>query len=94
MLARTGQLPTHGDYGFEVKWDGLRALIRTQGEFHVRSRRGWNMTPLVPEFAASVLRDYLDEHKIASRRSTGLVFGTSAERPFVPSGRPTTCTAT
>jgi ATP-dependent DNA ligase len=50
MLARSGSIPT-GDYAFELKWDGFRALISRNGDFQVRSRRGWDMTPLVPELA-------------------------------------------
>src|SRR5262249_4327127 len=53
MLARSGPIPTRGDWSFEVKWDGFRAIVSTEGEaLRVRSRRGWNMTPLVPELAA------------------------------------------
>jgi bifunctional non-homologous end joining protein LigD len=48
MLARSGAIPT-GDYAFEVKWDGFRALVSRNGDFQVRSRRGWNMTALLPE---------------------------------------------
>jgi ATP-dependent DNA ligase len=48
MLARSGAIPS-GDYSFEVKWDGFRALVSRNGDFQVRSRRGWNMTPLLPE---------------------------------------------
>ena len=33
---------------------------------------------------AGVLRDHLLEHKLASRRDTGLVFGRTATLPFVP----------
>jgi bifunctional non-homologous end joining protein LigD len=33
-----------GDYAFEVKWDGFRAIVSTEGALRVRSRRGWNMT--------------------------------------------------
>jgi bifunctional non-homologous end joining protein LigD len=50
MLARSGSIPT-GGYSFEVKWDGFRALVSRNGEFQVRSRRGWNMTALLPELA-------------------------------------------
>ena len=50
MLTRSGEIPT-GDYAFEVKWDGFRALVGRNGDFRVRSRRGWNMTPLLPELA-------------------------------------------
>jgi bifunctional non-homologous end joining protein LigD len=53
MLARSGQLPTRGDWAYEVKWDGFRAIVSTEGEaLRVRSRRGWDMTDLVPELAA------------------------------------------
>jgi bifunctional non-homologous end joining protein LigD len=48
MLARSGAIPT-GGYAFEVKWDGFRALVNRNGDFQVRSRRGWNMTSLLPE---------------------------------------------
>jgi bifunctional non-homologous end joining protein LigD len=49
MLARSGPIPS-GDYAFEVKWDGFRALLkRDHDEFHVLSRRCWEMTSLLPE---------------------------------------------
>jgi bifunctional non-homologous end joining protein LigD len=51
MLARSGPIPARGQWAFEVKWDGFRALVRTNGEFQVRSRRGWDITELVPELA-------------------------------------------
>lgn len=44
MLARSGPLPTLGDWSYEVKWDGFRAIVSTEGPLRVRSRRGWNMT--------------------------------------------------
>jgi ATP-dependent DNA ligase len=31
MLARSGRLPTSGDFAYEVKWDGLRAIVSTEG---------------------------------------------------------------
>jgi ATP-dependent DNA ligase len=43
MLARSGRLPTSGDYAYEVKWDGFRAIVSTEGTLRVRSRRGWDM---------------------------------------------------
>jgi bifunctional non-homologous end joining protein LigD len=52
MLARSGPLPTRGRWAFEVKWDGVRALVRTGDDYRVRSRRGWDMTELVPELEA------------------------------------------
>ena len=41
MLSRTGAMPTGGDWSFEVKWDGFRALVSTDDRLRVRSRRGW-----------------------------------------------------
>jgi bifunctional non-homologous end joining protein LigD len=34
---------------FELKWDGFRALVSTEDGLAVRSRRGRNMTPVLPE---------------------------------------------
>jgi bifunctional non-homologous end joining protein LigD len=47
MLARSGRMPASGDYAYEVKWDGFRAIVSTEGTLRVRSRRGWDMTPYV-----------------------------------------------
>src|SRR5947207_2749291 len=47
MLARSGQIPTRGQWAFEFKWDGFRAVVRTGDDFRVRSRRGWDMTALL-----------------------------------------------
>ena len=49
MLLRSGRLPTSGDYAYKPKWDGFRALVSRNGHLHVRSRRGGDMTSLVPE---------------------------------------------
>jgi ATP-dependent DNA ligase len=43
MLARPGKLPIRGEWAYEVKWDGFRAIASTEGPLRVRSRRGWNM---------------------------------------------------
>ena len=50
MLARPDRLP-YGDYAYEVKWDGFRALVSTERGLEVRSRRGWDMSERVPELA-------------------------------------------
>ena len=47
MLARSARLPTSGDFAYEVKWDGFRAVVSTEGLLRVRSRRGWDMTERV-----------------------------------------------
>jgi bifunctional non-homologous end joining protein LigD len=65
MLARSGSIPT-GDYAFEVKWDGFRALVSRNGDFQVRSRRGWNMTALLPELADLPAEAILDGEIVAS----------------------------
>jgi bifunctional non-homologous end joining protein LigD len=65
MLARSGRLPTDGGYGFELKWDGFRALVRTGDEFRVRSRRGWNMTELLPELRDLPVDAVLDGEIVA-----------------------------
>jgi bifunctional non-homologous end joining protein LigD len=51
MLARSGKLPTRGEWAYEVKWDGFRAIVSTEGPLRVRSCRGLDMTPLVLEFS-------------------------------------------
>jgi bifunctional non-homologous end joining protein LigD len=50
MLAKPDRLP-RGDYSYEVKWDGFRALVATEDGVQVRSRSGWVMTDRVPELA-------------------------------------------
>jgi bifunctional non-homologous end joining protein LigD len=49
MLARTGPLPSGSGWSSELKWDGFRAIVSTEGGLRVRSRRGWDMTPCLPE---------------------------------------------
>jgi bifunctional non-homologous end joining protein LigD len=49
MLARPGPLPPGSGWSFELKWDGFRAIVSTEDGLRVRSRRGWNMTPVLPE---------------------------------------------
>jgi bifunctional non-homologous end joining protein LigD len=65
MLARSG-LPTRGDWSFEVKWDGFRAIVSTEGApLRIRSRRGWNMTDLVPELSALPVTATIDDELVA-----------------------------
>jgi ATP-dependent DNA ligase len=35
------------DWAYELKWDGFRAIVSTEDGLRVRSRRGWNMTPVL-----------------------------------------------
>jgi bifunctional non-homologous end joining protein LigD len=66
MLARSGSIPTRGDWSFEVKWDGLRAIVSTEGSpLRVRSRRGWDMTDLVPALSALPVSATFDGELVA-----------------------------
>lgn len=40
MLSRPGPRPSGSGWSFELKWDGVRAIVSTEGGFAVRSRRG------------------------------------------------------
>ncbi len=54
MLARLSKLPADQQrWAFEVKWDGVRALTRSEpGRLHVFSRNGNEITPAYPELRA------------------------------------------
>jgi bifunctional non-homologous end joining protein LigD len=53
MLAREAtQTPTGEGWGFEIKWDGVRALAHSGADgFRVESRRGEDITARYPEIA-------------------------------------------
>lgn len=54
MLAVPGAMPTDSEgWSFEVKWDGMRAIVHCPGDatLSVRSRSLRDMTPLWPELA-------------------------------------------
>jgi bifunctional non-homologous end joining protein LigD len=65
MLARSRPIPTRGDWAFEVKWDGFRAIVSTESGLRVRSRRGWSMAELLPELGALPVRATLDGELVA-----------------------------
>lgn len=65
MLARSGRLPTSGDYSYEVKWDGFRAIVSTEGPLRVRSRRGWDMTEHLGFLSDLPVRAVLDGELVA-----------------------------
>jgi bifunctional non-homologous end joining protein LigD len=52
MLSRPGPLPSGSEWSFELKWEGFRAIVSTEDGLYVRSRRGWNMTAVLPELRA------------------------------------------
>jgi bifunctional non-homologous end joining protein LigD len=51
MLARTGPLPRNeDDFGFEVKWDGIRTILFCDhGHLHLQGRNFTDFTPRYPE---------------------------------------------
>jgi bifunctional non-homologous end joining protein LigD len=65
MLARSGALPASGDYAYELKWDGFRAIVSTEGALRVRSRRGWDMSEQVGFLAQLPVRAVLDGELVA-----------------------------
>src|SRR4051794_1726997 len=65
MLAKPGRLPTRSDFAYEVKWDGFRAIVSTEGALRVRSRRGWNMTEHVQFLVHLPVRAVLDGELVA-----------------------------
>jgi bifunctional non-homologous end joining protein LigD len=67
MLSRPAKTPPTGEYAHEVKWDGFRAIVSTVDGLRVRSRRGWNMTPLLPEFEQLPAGLVLDGELVAFR---------------------------
>jgi len=64
MLARSGALPS-GNYAFELKWDGFRAIVGRNDCFRVRSRRGWDMTTLLPELSDLPVSGIFDGEVVA-----------------------------
>src|SRR4051794_30597307 len=58
MLASPGAIPTGSGWVFEPKLDGFRCLTRTHGgRFRARSRRGWDMTSLLPDLGRALPPD-------------------------------------
>jgi len=72
-----------------LKWDdvdladGLIRVERSMSSYgeagEPKSRAGQRNVPIV-----AALRDLLIEHKLVTKRDSGLVFGSSATRPFTP----------
>ena len=69
MLSRPGPLPFGPGWSFELKWDGFRALVSTEDGLRVRSRRGWNMTELIPELRGLAAGLVLDGELVAWKSS-------------------------
>ena len=67
MLARSDAIPRGRGWIFEPKLDGFRCLVCTHGGFRARSRRGWNMAPLLPELAGALPTDVQFDGEALSR---------------------------
>ena len=65
MLAKSGPLAQRSDFAYEVKWDGFRAIVSTEGPLRVRSRRGWDMTEHVGFLSELPVRAILDGELVA-----------------------------
>ena len=63
MLARSGSLPSGSQWAFEIKWDGVRALVRSEpGRLTMFARSGNEITARYPELAR--LNRALHEHEV------------------------------
>ena len=63
MLASPGPLPIGPGWGYELKWDGVRALVGFDGtDLRIESRRGIDGTASYPELAAIAAR--LEGHQV------------------------------
>jgi hypothetical protein len=60
--------PVRGDWAYEVKWDGFRAIVSTESELKVCAGRGWDMSDLLPELASFPTFGTFDGELAASTR--------------------------
>ncbi len=67
MLATPGSLPLGEQWAYEVKWDGVRALVAVEGgRARATSRRGNDVTATYPELAALRTPDALLDGEIVA----------------------------
>jgi bifunctional non-homologous end joining protein LigD len=52
LVSPASELPSGEEWAFEVKWDGMRALVGVDQDVRVRSRHGQNHTAAFPELTA------------------------------------------
>ena len=57
MLARSGPIATGTGWVFEPKLDGYRCLVCTHGRLRASSRRGWDISALLPELEGALPPD-------------------------------------
>jgi len=62
MLAKAGPLPRTDGWAYEIKWDGVRALVSSEpGRIRIESRNGRDITASYPELRA--LNRALSHHR-------------------------------
>jgi bifunctional non-homologous end joining protein LigD len=71
MLTRSGPISLGRGWTFEPKLDGFRCLVCTHAGFRARSRRGWNMTHLLPEFRRSLPENIQLDGELVALDETG-----------------------
>src|SRR3954454_22686998 len=72
MLTKSGPIPNGSGWAFEPKLDGFRCLTCTHGgRFRARSRRGWDMTSLLPGLARTLPPDSQLDGELGARDGRG-----------------------
>lgn len=67
MLAVSGELPDDREqYGLEVKWDGIRALLHIDGGLRVSGRHGADFTRRYPEISDFGLANAIIDGEVVS----------------------------
>jgi ATP-dependent DNA ligase len=57
MLSRPGPLPSGSGWSFELKWDGFRAIVSTEGAAPQGEARQWrDRRPVAPLIVTRLLR--------------------------------------
>jgi bifunctional non-homologous end joining protein LigD len=69
MVCHPGPVPSGQGWSYELKWDGFRAIVSTEDGLRVRGRRGWNMTPVLPELRTLPTGLLLDGELVAWKGS-------------------------
>ncbi len=88
MLASPGPLPTGPGWAYELKWDGIRALVDVSPPgLRIISRRGNEVTPAYPELAglAQVAPDVLLDGEVVAFLEGRPSFATLQSRMHVRS---------
>jgi bifunctional non-homologous end joining protein LigD len=89
MLATTGQLPLGEQWAYEVKWDGVRALVAVeQGRVRATSRNGNDITGGYPELASLNCPDALVDGELVALVDGIPDFGALQSRMHVRSPGP------